>query len=123
MDRSITMYYMYKDTVSAKIVVNPPEVWVENYTEDLVKRPFGVFEKPTFQQFKDFLESRCFPKTRFNCRQLLQDADLDCYNPFQIVQLTHGAMSDDVFWIRFEGENLTWSQVNPRVLTADNQIK
>lgn len=45
---------------------------------------------------------------------LLKLVGLDCYDPFQIVKITHGAMVDDVFWIRFEGEDLTWNDVNPR---------
>lgn len=115
MDNSIILYYMYENEVCAKIIVTPPNVCVENYTDDLVKKPFGLFENPTYEQFKQFLEYRCFPKSRFNCKQLLRDAGLDFYDPYQIVKITHGAMTDDVFWIKFGDENIEWKDVNPRM--------
>lgn len=114
MAEKTVMYYMYEDEVSAKITVENGQVSVENYTDDLVKKPFGVFDQPSYKQFQNFLEKRCFPRSRYNCRQLLDDAGLDYYDPYRIVKLTHGAMCDDVFWIRWEGEKISWQDVNPR---------
>lgn len=98
--------YMRKNEVMAHVVVNYTEhkVTVENYTDDLIERPFGVNENPSIQDFENFLESRCFPKTRRNCKQLLRDLDVPYYSPILIVQKTHGRQYEDFSWIRFKGE-------------------
>lgn len=98
--------YMEKNEVMAHVVVNYAEnkVIVENYTDDLFARPFGVNENPSIQDFENFLESRCFPKTRRNCKQLLRDLDVPYYSPILIVQKTHGRQYEDFSWIRFKGE-------------------
>lgn len=98
--------YMRENEVMAHVVVNYTEhkVTVENYTDDLIERPFGVNENPSIQDFENFLESRCFPKTRRNCKQLLRDLDLPYYSPILIVQKTHGRQYEDFSWIRFKGE-------------------
>lgn len=44
-------------------------------------------------------------------RELLRLGGLSFYDPYQIVQKTHGVMVDDCYWIRFDGENLTWEDV------------
>lgn len=44
-------------------------------------------------------------------RELLRLGGFSFYDPYQIVQKTHGVMVDDCFWIRFDGENLTWEDV------------
>ena len=112
---------MYKNMPCAKITVTgsddiryTPTVQVENYVQEWFLRPFGVLEQPTYAHFKEFLERRCFPKTRYNCKQLLQDASLGYYDPWAIVKKNHGVMSDDLFWIKFDGEELTWEDVKVR---------
>lgn len=114
MEESLIMYSMYGRETIAKVTVCNKKVTVENYSDDWVLRPFGVFDNPSYEQFKDWLEQRCFPKTRHNCKELLKSGGIDYYNPLEIVEKTHGAMVDDLFWIRFEGEDLTWDDVNPR---------
>lgn len=98
--------YMRKNEVMAHVIVNYAEhkVTVVNYTDDLIERPFGINETPNIQDFENFLESRCFPKTRRNCKQLLRDLDLPYYSPILIVQKTHGRQYEDFSWIRFKGE-------------------
>lgn len=115
MDRILDMEYLYLDQVIAHIQVHNELVSCENYTDDIVQKPFGKIEEPTYKNFLRFLEKRCFPRTRFNCKQILKDMELERYDPFEIVKQTHGAMWDDCFWLRFAGENLKWEDVNPRV--------
>ena len=123
MDKRI-IYYMYSYDTCAKIevcypgdIINGPSILVENYSDEWYKLPFGKKDtKPTYRDFLRMLEKRCFPKERYNCRQLLQDAGLDYYNPLDIVKKTHGVMADDLFWIRFEGEGPElWDTINPRL--------
>lgn len=121
MEKTI-IYFMYAYNTCAKIeleystkALKEPKVTVENYTDCVLKRPFGVRNNVTYSDFKKMLEDRCFPKSRFNCKQLLRDAGLDHYDALAIVKKTHGVMSDDLFWIRFSDEEPElWNEINPR---------
>ncbi len=111
MDKKV-IYYMYEKETCAKIVIEyakgeltrGPVVSFENYTNNIIKRPFGVREHATYEDLRALLETRCFPRSRVNAKQLLRDADIDFYDAFQIVAKTHGVMSDDLFWVRFQDE-------------------
>ncbi len=82
------------------------EVEVTNYTDDLVFRAFGVNETPTFNDFEDFLESRCFPKNRDHCKEVLRELGLDFYDPLDIVFKTNGRLAEDDCWLELlEGQN------------------
>ena len=63
---------------------------------------FDPIEKPTYEDFEDFLESRCFPRTGDKMKIRLKELDLPFYDPFLIVQKTEGRMAEDDFWIRLE---------------------
>lgn len=118
----IVMYYMYGYETCAKIEVQytgkinqEPIVTVENYTDFIVKRPFGYNNEINYKIYKQFLEKRCFPRTRYNCKQLLNDISIGCYDSYTIIKHTHGVMSDDLFWIRFEGEEpFLWDSIMVR---------
>lgn len=38
-------------------------ILIQNFTDDVLHRAFGVAEAPTWEDFEDFLQYRCFPKT------------------------------------------------------------
>lgn len=119
MEEPLIMYSMYGEETIAKVIVYDKTVTVENYSDDWVIRPFGIFENPSYEQFKNWLEKRCFPKTRHNCKELLKSGGISYYNPLEIIKKTHGAMVDDLFWIKFEGEDLNWNDINPRKRTLE----
>lgn len=75
------------------------KVIVKNFTDDVILRPFGVNENPTYKDLEDFMESRCFPRTRGNCRELLEKIGLDNYDPFEIVKINHGNCKEDNLYI------------------------
>ena len=121
MEKSSVIYFMYEEETCAKIevvhrgITKNPLVVLENYCSEWYKLPFGLNESPSYSDYKSFLESRCFPKSRANARQLLQDAGISFYNLEAIVKKTHGVMSDDLFWIRFESEQPElWQSLNVR---------
>lgn len=93
--------YYDGDKLSTIIEVDYREqtVEIENFTDDNISRAFGVNESPTFQDFEDFLESRCFPRTRDKMKLILRELGLDCYDPLSIVQVTKGVMADDQMWL------------------------
>lgn len=105
---------MNRDEVSTKIEwCEGKRVEFVNYTDDIIDRAFGILESPvTTKELYSFLEGRCFPESRFDKKRLLKSLDVAFYEPFDIVRRTHGVMFDDVYWVRFEGEeNLTYEEV------------
>ena len=68
----------------------------------MIFRAFGRIEEPTYQDYEEFLKSRCFPETRDKLKLVLQDLNLPFYDPFLIIQKTEGRMAEDDFWIKIE---------------------
>lgn len=77
-------------------------VEIRNYTRDYVMRAFGKDESPDFATYKEFLESRCFPRNRDKMKLILEDLDLPFYEPLMIIEKTQGKMAEDDFWIKIE---------------------
>ena len=105
--------YYHKDDLCSKIYVDAKteKVKVVNFTDFILDKAFGVIESPTYKDYEEFLEYRCFPKTRYNCRELLDALDIDFYNPYAICRKTHGIMFGDFYWLKFEGDTTTWEFV------------
>jgi putative transcriptional regulator len=74
-------------------------VSVENFTDDLLFRAFGVNEHPSWKDYEDFLEERCFPRTRQNLKFYLKQLGLTEYDPFAICRVTNGRMHGDSMWM------------------------
>lgn len=104
-----TIYVMYKEEMISKICYDyaADKVEVENYIDDLVLLPFGINKNPDIKDFEDFLESRCFPRERYNCRELLKLLDVQCYDPMAIVRKTHGVQNEDHCWLKFGDDDRT----------------
>ena len=54
------------------------------------------------EDYREFLESRCFPRTRDKMKLVLKDLGIPFYDPYLIIQKTEGRMAEDDFWIRIE---------------------
>ena len=54
------------------------------------------------EDFKEFLESRCFPRTRDKMKLVLEDVGVPCYDPYLIIEKTEGRMAEDDFWLKIE---------------------
>ena len=100
----LRLWYMYKDEVCTIIDVDDKKrkVNIHNYTDLLQYRAFGVVETPTYEDYEEFLESRCFPRTRDKMKLILKDLDIPFYDPMLIIEKTEGRMAEDDFWIRIE---------------------
>ena len=44
------------------------KIYIENKTDDILHRAFGIVEHPDWERFEEFLESRCFPRTSCTCK-------------------------------------------------------
>lgn len=105
MSNKVKFKVMWRNDIVADVEVDyrSKKVRVINHTDNLIKRPFGINEKPTIKDLDEFLEGRCFPRDRVNCDQLLEDLGLKVYDPLSIVEITHGRQFDDYMWIKFQG--------------------
>ena len=100
---TMRLTYMFRRQPCTVIDVNflDRKVVIQNKTDDILHRAFGVIEDPTWNDFENFLRDRCFPQTRGNCKELLQEMELTDYDPLKIVEKTKGRLADDEMWLRF----------------------
>lgn len=77
-------------------------VSVKNTTGNIVKTAFGNNEVPTWEDFQNFLEERCVPRSRSGIREYLEAISVDEYNPLAIIKKTSGRMAEDNQWIQWE---------------------
>ena len=100
---TMRLTYMFRRQPCTVIDVNflDRKVVIQNKTDDILHRAFGVIKDPTWNDFENFLRDRCFPQTRGNCKERLQVIGLLDYEPLQIVEKTRGRLADDEMWLRF----------------------
>ena len=101
-DYSMRMDFMCEEELCTTILIDfqRHRIAVQNETEDIIHRAFGIKAKPTWEDFEEFLESRCFPRTRDHLRLVLEDVGVDSYDPLAIVEKTKGRMAEDLQWIK-----------------------
>lgn len=104
-----------ENTLVATVFVDTQEgiVKVEQFTDLIPLRPFNM-EPITIPNVIDFLESRCFPRTRANADQLLKDLGVSIYDPIAITKRTHGLQLEDYMWVRYKGDTTTYDQIKLR---------
>lgn len=100
---TLRMTYMYGRRPCTVIDVDflHQKVYIQNRTDDLLHRAFGVVEDPSWEDFQEFLKSRCFPPTRGNIKTELRALGLTDYDPLQIVEKTNGHTAEDSLWLKF----------------------
>ena len=103
-DLKIRMFYMYDDFICTVIDADEVNriVRINNYTNNLMLRAFGRNTEPSYDDYEEFLESRCFPRTRDKLKLELDRLGLPYYDPYLIIEKTEGRMADDNFWIKID---------------------
>ena len=103
-EKGLRLWYMYENTVCSVIDVNELErsVKVYNYIDNPLYRAFGVNTEPNYEDYEEFIESRCFPRTRDKIKLELKKLDIPFYDPIMIIEKTEGRMAEDHFWIKLE---------------------
>lgn len=98
------LWYYHRNSVCTIIDVDERQrkVCFYNYTKDYMMRAFGNAKEVTFEQYEEFLESRCFPAQRDKMKLILKELDLPFYDPIMIIEKTAGKMAEDNFWIEIE---------------------
>lgn len=100
----LRLYYMHGVDVCTLIDVDDlnRKVKIYNYTDNVIHRAFGNVENPSYKEYEEFLESRCFPRSRDNVKLYLKELDIPFYDPFMIIRKTEGRMAEDNFYIKIE---------------------
>lgn len=100
----LRLRYMYENQLCTVIDVDDREqrIRIKNFVTDPLFCAFGRNEHPSYEDYENFLESRCFPRTRDKMKIILRELDLPFYDPFMIIQKTEGRMAEDNFWIKIE---------------------
>lgn len=102
--KPLRLYYMFHNDICTIIDVNEREkdLEIHNYVIENIYRAFGIIEHPTFDQYIEFLKSRCFPEDRDHLKLYLKELDIPFYEPMLIIEKTEGRIADDDFWIKIE---------------------
>lgn len=111
--------YMWKDKIMTHVVLyDDGEADIINYEDHFLKIAFGnKKENIDIMDILKLYKDRVFPETRKNARHLLNLVKMKRFDPESLVRITHGALTEDNFWIRFDVDkekNLKWVDVNPR---------
>lgn len=103
----VLLYFMNEEELCTKIYADftNRRVRIENVTDDVWHQAFGVRQHPTWEDFQQFLEDRCFPRTRDKMKLILDNIGVQCYDPWQIILKTQGRMAEDNQWLRIVEEN------------------
>lgn len=97
----LRIWYMYKDKKCTLIEADEinRKIFIKNYAENIFFRAFGANNNPSYEDYEEFLKSRCFPETRDKMKIQLDALGLPFYDPMLIIDKTKGRMSEDDFWI------------------------
>jgi hypothetical protein len=103
---------MDKDKVLSHIRVN--EDRTVDYTEYVGGFPYSFFGKRphTIENIVYKFRGRCFEEGRPDKYELLAYLGLKEYSSLDIVRATHGRMTCDSFWVKFQGEDLYFNDLN-----------
>lgn len=99
---NMRMEFMCKEECCTIILVNfkDKKIEIKNETGNILHRAFGIKAKPDWEDFELFLKERCFPESRQGASLLLEELELDSYDPLAIIEKTQGRMAEDLQWIR-----------------------
>jgi len=97
----LRLWYMYKDKKCTLIDVDElnKKVSIRNYVPSIMYRAFGNNDRPGYDDYEEFLKSRCFPESRDKIKIELEALGIPFYDPFMIIEKTEGRMAEDDFWI------------------------
>ena len=109
-----SFYIMDKERKVCKVIISGLDVTLEKYSDDLIDKQFPT-DTPTIEEIYEWIEERCFPKSRANRDELLKAMGLSLYEPLEIVKITHGLLHEDYTWILWEGEDVNYEDIKIRL--------
>ena len=111
--KDVKFQVLWKDRITADVEIKNNKAHIKKYDPDAIRHVFP-WENTDAYHLGEMLEGRCWPRKRDNINDLLHACGLKEYDVMGIIKATHGCMYNDETWIRFEGENLTYDDVNLR---------
>lgn len=100
----LLLSYYDGDTLCSQITADYTDqtLCIKDFVSDFLKTAFGNNQLPTWEDYLNFLEDRCIPRTRAGLREYLETLGLDEYDPLEIIKKTSGRMAEDHQWIQLE---------------------
>ena len=105
--KDVKFQVLWKDRITAEVEIKDNKAHIKNTTQsDPSSVSLGEYRRLSCRRDPG---GRCWPRNRDNINDLLHACGLKEYDVMGIIKATHGCMYNDETWIRFEGENLTYS--------------
>ena len=100
-NKLIQLQFYHGDSLCTTILADETaeKVLIENHTSDPLYTAFGVNNNPDWQDYQNFLEERCIPKSRAGLQEYLNAIGVDEYHPLEIIRKTKGRMAEDRSWL------------------------
>ena len=100
-NKLLQLQFYHGDSLCTTILADETaeKVLIENHTSDPLYTAFGVNENPDWQDYQNFLEERCIPKSRAGLQEYLNAIGVDEYHPLEIIRKTKGRMAEDQSWL------------------------
>lgn len=108
-----TVMCLDRPAAYVRISENKHKVEITKLIPDSIWQPFSG-SKLDLERVYDFLKGRCYEDCRADLPEILKQAGMKENNPWEWMKITHGVTYEDMFWIRFPGETLTWNEVKVR---------
>ncbi len=102
-DFTLRIDFRLKDKTCTVIYVDFEHevIEIQNRTDDVLHRAFGVNEHPTWNDFEQFLEARCFPRSRGYAKMIIRGLGVNGYDPLEIAEATDGRTAEDEMYLTF----------------------
>lgn len=107
MDKKVLKFYwMHEDEVctEVEVYIDPFKVDYNNITNEKLKMLCFPGHIITRDWLNRFFERRVWSSHRPDSDELLNKIGLINFNPLDIIKITHGRLTSDNFWIKFEDE-------------------
>lgn len=100
-NKLLQLQFYHGDSLCTTILADETseKVLIENHTSDPLYTAFGVNDDPDWQDYQNFLEERCIPKSRAGLQEYLNAIGVDEYHPLEIIRKTKGRMAEDQSWL------------------------
>lgn len=92
-------YWKKENTATITVDFSRRKVSVENHSDEIKKLPFNDIQEVTFSMFEQRISRMIPPKGRPDIDQILNSMGLDKYDPYRIIEKTHGRMNGNFFSI------------------------
>ena len=110
MSYNFTVLFQNVPVAHVNISDDHKTVIINKLVPDGIIQPFNG-NKLDLERVYDFLKDRCYEDSYEGLEEVLQKNNMLSNNPWEWNKKTHGVTWEDFFWIKFDGENITWEDV------------